>query len=750
MLTEIQFQSDVSKADSPTQEETMSNSSTLLGDDEDDMHSLPLDECQSSLDTQSNPEPHVVEQSTRAVHSDQNSILPMTTNSNNEPHPLSDSSANNNNMFSNSSVIGAPLVSKVTTAVAKEESEFHSDPVMSVTAPQHPPLLFSQVSDPSGYGLNSAANQPFAMSLGHNRLASTHSYIAYRNEQQQQLPRYQNQHSLNNDGHFQYTDSPPFPSTMNQYHHHLHHHHPQQPQPQLVSLAPVSSFIGGSEKQKKKSSKKVAWTDYLWKPKGSSSADKSTKEARQRSRFANLNPSADKVTSRTKSSSSATRQFFSFSKKPAKSDKHNASMSSEGGGVSSESGGASNNLEYLQPQPSSSLTDAVEASSSYINLKTKTGSDCIESNYNTDSVSSVYAADSSDTDGSVIYQGNSNYVNSEMRIPGSDYYNGIPTSSRTDIPLDEIIAECSKDDKKTDVNKGSGFITNLSADEFVQNQLNYQSVENSVSENSSSQSATLTKDGVYQNGLDGSDQSVNSQSLNSVLDDLSAVGVGGETEGGRGIANGKSEMAKKRKRIYFNEVVKTLSAESLAYSSADESSWAQVEKEREEQMRSIIKSCLEKQPTRSILRRSATSRNPDHYSTRPASLLHSASFDGYPGFHRYSLTDSLSSTDDSSGSNPSIPFIDDEKGSQLSVYDYEDPSCPSAVAANLFSSSDPRLWSQLQQNMIGQASRAVFDDDADLDSIDCDSDTTETEDEENDSVVYHHHPPPTSSNTLLA
>ncbi|XP_075247375.1 uncharacterized protein LOC142340587 isoform X2 [Convolutriloba macropyga] len=799
------------KEDTPPNQDldTLSNNSTLVDEDED-QNILPLDEAapvltpvssthnqdQFNLNTEDSL-PSVQDGSSTVSQTD----LPCTQSSIIEPQHQA-SIPTSSQFLPSSSQTESSSSSSIPKSIPTpyQEPELNSDPIMSSRS--HPPLLFSQMSDPTynlGYPNYSNSNQIYAQqNFGYSiqgyqppnapfvnqdpQLIIDRSFLPAQGFPNQMVIMSQNRNQFSDPTRFQ--NRPDFLQRKPQ---------PLQLMPTVNSQPPVSSFMNPTSSKSKKS-KKTTWTDILWKPKGSSSDKSSTGtftgsgSSQGKQRFPNLNPSADKVTSRSRS---ATDRLSFFRKKP-KAEKQSAQPQPVKAPSpqplvipqNEEALRTSNNLEYLEPIPSDFATSGLErvtnlpqdnypvtsaAGSSYINLegaqnsmqrgktqKTDQSFDSIESNYNTGSISSsVYAENSTESTGSVekrdIQPQFNNYFNAEASIPGTEYYNGIPPAMKTSMPLDEIKAATGAKDGKSlrdnnnyenddhenetangeneHAGKGDEFITTLSAEEFVQSQLNDGNEQKSV-----------RSDPAIQNELpiEGAAGSVAQELATNSKDN--SFNSGSDTPSSKSDVSSNAQL-RKRNKIVFNENVCKHSVESiyddyLHYE--NDSQQTEKEKEREIKIRTAITQSLAKQPTRSILRRSASSRNPDFYAQIP--FRHSGSFEyGYPGPVRSSYTGSEESTD-SNSSNPSIPFIDDEKGSQLSIY--EDTSeLPSSFLAN---NIDPR-WLAMQSSL-GQPTRAVLDDDADLDLIDDDEfsdeedesgSDTEEEAEDNDSVVYH-------------
>ncbi|XP_063725827.1 uncharacterized protein LOC134853832 isoform X2 [Symsagittifera roscoffensis] len=737
--------------DGTKQEDTISNNSTLIDDDEFQNEILPLDDPTTVVGPgQLNSNAHT-----------SSSILP----------PASCCSAEQSQNYN----VQTSLQNVDVLPTSSIEGASSSDPIMSMR--QHPRLLMSQISDPSGYSGMRPVNYPdlpFGLAAQGAQIQTSFPkqdhFVRTAHTSQMQYPHLHSNRMFVN------------PSASSLQKPKKNKQNALESSPQF----PVSSFLSPPAKTKK--SKKLTWTDILWKPRGGSSNSEkdpngtltSGSVSQGKAKFANLNPSADKVTSRTRS---ASERLSFFRKKPKSEKQSDAQLFPNGvedatcaSSQCNEPLRSANNLEYIAPVASSGLERVINlpgstpdgrSQPSYMNVdsryqtpvanipKNNQSFDSIESNYNTESISSsIYAPNSVSSNNSTDSETRtnntqlSNYFNAEARIPGTEYYNGIPLAMRPTVPLDEIAAAEEKkrlSEKDGKVNNGSeptrdqtenrtNLITNLSAEEFVERHLtdetelvsDSRNIEDWSSNDKTPENATIETSQITKTG----DKDSSSGSANTSL-----------TSASNSSLSSSSGLPKKRNKIHFNEIVSAHSVESLyddCLTYASNAKQMEKEKEREAKVRTVISNSLAKKPIRSILRRSATSRNPDVYGKHGVTLRQSNSFD-----HGYGARTSYGSdcSNGSNNSNPSIPFIDEEKGSQLSIY--EDAELH---GGNI----DPR-WLAMQSSL-GQATRAELDDE-DLDLIDDDEDDdddddfdddsgSETEEEDNDSVVYHSTPSP--------
>ena len=342
--------------------------------------------------------------------------------------------------------------------------EIHSDPILALRNNQNStslhgglptPPLFPQLSDPGHY-------------VNHDRVGGALSLNHKENMFTPHVPnmRYHPHHYINHGGairmnsdhHAQYPNPYPQQSVhmpdnqMARCGFASHQSYPATFQePVTEKKNSVSSFLGnssgGSSKssKSKKVSRKVTWTDILWKPK----SNKDFSGVKQP--FANLNPNSDKGTKvKNKGSSGATAGLSIFRRKSKKDPTETIPSSNADQSPSS--------LEYLTPVaaasiPSNSSPLGTEfdpsKKTSYINLEPgkkhmvatsdqNVPGQEIESNYNTESLSSLYAESVSSSDqGSISPRGN-NYANSAATLPGSEYYNGFPEHLSSIMPKGEF------------------------------------------------------------------------------------------------------------------------------------------------------------------------------------------------------------------------------------------------------------------------------------------------------------------------
>ena len=342
--------------------------------------------------------------------------------------------------------------------------EMHSDPVLALRNKHNQsslhmsaaPPLFPQLSDPGHYinhdraavGLNNG--NMFAPAPHHHHHPTLGFHPSYANHGGVNIAM------SNHHGPPQYPN--PYPQShmpdnqMVRFGFPSHQNYPASTFHEQISVNEnttgskknsVSSFLGNSsgKSKSKKSSRKVTWTDILWKPKSSKDAS----GVRQQP-FANLNPNSDKGTKvKGKGGASGAAAGLSLFRRKSKRDPVEPNQPSDQS--------SNDNLEYLTPVQAAMPPDVSPLGTkfdpakktSYMNLgpgkqhlvpvpETSVPAQEIESNYNT----SLYAESVSSSDqGSISPRGN-NYANTAATLPGSEYYNGCPERLTSMMPKGEL------------------------------------------------------------------------------------------------------------------------------------------------------------------------------------------------------------------------------------------------------------------------------------------------------------------------